>query len=60
MGATGKLVPTPQGFRDEACVVEIPDGATFRETADGLTITHANVLCSLGKFIPIATLTQWH
>lgn len=39
---TGKLVPTPQGFRDEACVVEIPDGATFRETADGLTITHAN------------------
>ena len=40
--ATGKLVPTPQGFRDEACVVEIPDGATFRETADGLTITHAN------------------
>merc|ERR1712151_271153 len=40
--ASAKLVPTPQGFRDEKCVVEIPDGATWGETADGLTITHAD------------------
>jgi len=35
-------VPTPQGERPAECVVEIPDGAVFFESAAGLTIEHVN------------------
>lgn len=35
-------VPTPHGDRPAECVVEIPDGANFYESGDGLTIEHVN------------------
>lgn len=40
--AVTQAIPTPHGERAAECVVEIPDGAVFFESEDGLTIEHAN------------------
>jgi len=37
-----RAVPTPHGDRPAACILEIPDGATFYESGNGLTIEHVN------------------
>merc|ERR1719159_591876 len=35
-------VPTPHGDRPAECIVEIPNGAIFSESGDGLLIEHGN------------------